>query len=65
MAEATGVAAVTIRRWAKTQQNDLPGKYSSKLGRKRVIPSTVTSVLFTVSWVVTFSTPGLKIVKSS
>ena len=66
MAEATGVAAVTVRRWAKTQQKDLPGKYSSKLGRKRVIPSsTVTSVLFTVSWVVTFSIPGLKIVKSS
>ena len=66
MAEATGVAAVTVRRWAKTQQNVLPGKYSSKLGRKRVIPSsTVTSVLITVSWVAKFSTPGLKIVKSS
>lgn len=62
LAEATGVAAVTIRRWAKNRREILPGKYSSKLGRKKVIPSsTVTSVPITVSWVVTFPTQDSKL----
>ena len=62
LAEATGVTAVTVRRWAKHQRKVLPGKYSSKLGRKKIIPSsTITSVLITVSWVVQFTPPGLKI----